>query len=112
MGFEIVVIALLVLIIILGFLYTRHILKKLIFVAQSKVEFLENVKIYKKVLQSFLDKNIYVNDSGLTTLRNYTEDLIEYLDKYKHVFNILNDFEFMEASKEANEGEDDSENRY
>lgn len=108
MGFEIVVMVILVLIIILGFLYVRHILKKLIFIAQSKVEFLENVKIYKKVLQSFLNKNIYVNDSGLTTLRNYTEELIEYLDKYKHVFNILNDFEFMEVSKETEDEENDN----
>jgi len=108
MGFEIVVIALLVLVIIFGFLYTKHILKKLIFIAQSKAEFMENVKIYKKVLQSFLNKNIYVNDSGLTKLREYTEELIEYLDKYKQVFNILNDFEFMEVSKETEEEENDN----
>lgn len=81
-------------VIVIGVYYTKSILKRLTFVAERKVELEENLKIYRKELNKILSNGIYFNDNGLTSLRDYTEEFLEYLEIYNASLDVLGDFNF------------------
>ena len=90
---------------IFAFWYIRRLLSKLWFVAQNIGDLVEVLSNYQEHLKTIYQMEDYYGDENVKFLMSHTTSLLDLLEEYEDVYNII---EEPEEQQEPEENEEDN----
>jgi hypothetical protein len=88
---------------IFAFWYIRRLLSKLWFVAENLSDLVDLVQNYQTHLKTLFELEDYYGDENIKFVLSHTASLLEVLEEYEDIYNII------EAPEEAEEQEQEEE---